>query len=92
MCPAFKAVFWTKKEKWVKQLLLLHGVELEEITKNVVKSLGQGSNNQNGNLPLGPSLNGTNFQTFFYPTFSFAIESYIYETDFTLDLSQKYHF
>ena len=24
--------------------------------------------------------------------FSFAIESYIYETDFTLGLSQKYHF
>ena len=37
--------------------------------------LGRGSNNQNGNLrwflPLGvdPPLNGTNFQTFFYPTF-----------------------
>ena len=61
-------------------------------------SLGRLSNNQNGNLrwflPLGVDpplpLNGTNFQTFFYPTFfSFAIESYIYETDFTL---QKYHF
>ena len=24
--------------------------------------------------------------------FSFAVESYIYETDFTLGLSQKYHF
>ena len=38
--------------------------------------LGRRSNNQNGNLrwylPLGvdpPPLNGTNFQTFFYPTF-----------------------
>ena len=38
--------------------------------------LGRLSNNQNGNLrwflPLGvrsPPLNGTNFQTFFYPTF-----------------------
>ena len=60
--------------------------------------LGKGANNENGNLrwylPLGvnpPSpLNGTNFQTFFYLTFSsFAIESYIYEMDFTL---QKYHF
>ena len=26
------------------------------------------------------------------PLFPFAIESYIYETDFTLGLSQKYHF
>ena len=35
-------------------------------------------------------LNGTNFQTFFYPTFvSFAIESYIYETDFILGLSHN---
>ena len=39
-------------------------------------TLGAGSNNQNGNLrwflPSGvgpPPLNGTNFQTFFYPTF-----------------------
>ena len=57
--------------------------------------LGTGSNNQNGNsrwfLPLGvdPPLNGT---IFFPHFFSFAIESYIYETDFTLGLSQKYHF
>ena len=61
--------------------------------------LGRCSNNQNGNLrwylPLGvdpPPLNGTNFQTFFTPLFSFAIDSYIDETDFTLGLSQKYHF
>ena len=61
-------------------------------------SLGKGSNNQNGNLrwflsldvrPPPPPLNGTNFQTFLTPLFSFAIESYIYETDFTF---QKYHF
>ena len=26
------------------------------------------------------------------PLFSFVIESYIYETDFTLGLSKKYHF
>ena len=32
-----------------------------------------------------------NFQTCFYPIFSFAIESYIYETDFTHDISQTYH-
>ena len=38
-------------------------------------SLGRGADNQNGNLrwylPLGAPLplNGTNFQTFFYPTF-----------------------
>ena len=51
---------------------------------------------KNGNLkwhlPLGvgapPPLNGTNFQTFYYPIFSFAVESYINETDFTLGLSQ----
>ena len=29
---------------------------------------------------------------FFTPHFTFAIESYIYETDFTLGLSQKYQF
>ena len=51
---------------------------------------------RNGNLkwhlPLGvggpPPLNGTNFQTFYYPIFSFAFESYINETDFILGLSQ----
>ena len=33
------------------------------------------------------------FPDIFLPHFfSFAIESYIYETDFTLGLSQKYHF
>ena len=42
--------------------------------------------------PPAPPLNGTNFQTFFYPYFSFALESYIYETYFTLGLSQKYQF
>ena len=37
--------------------------------------------------------NGT-FSINFFPVLfsSFAIESYIYETDFTLGLSQKYHF
>ena len=35
-----------------------------------------------------PPLNGTNFQTFYYPIFSFAVESYINETDFILGLSQ----
>ena len=35
--------------------------------------------------------NGTNFHSYFTPLFSFAIESYLYETDFTLGLSQKYH-
>ena len=59
--------------------------------------LGRGANNQNGNLrwylPLGvvpPPLNGTNFQTFFTPHFSFAIGTYIYETDFTLGPNKKY--
>ena len=50
--------------------------------------LGRCSNNQNGNLRWYLPL-GTNFQTFFTPLFSFAIESYIYETDFT---HQNYHF
>ena len=31
-----------------------------------------------------PPLNGTNFLPFFTPFFSFAIESYIYETDLYL--------
>ena len=34
---------------------------------------------------------GTFGHPFLTPLFSFAIESYIYETDFTLGLSQKYH-
>ena len=42
--------------------------------------------------PRPPPLNSHNFQEFFTPFFSFAIESYIYETDFALGLSQKYHF
>ena len=32
------------------------------------------------------------FVSFFYPNFSFAIESYIYETDFTLGLIKRYWF
>ena len=47
--------------------------------KNSHLHLGRVSNNQNGNLrwflPLGvesPPLNGTNFRTFFYPTFFFC--------------------
>ena len=59
--------------------------------------LGKGAENQNGNLrwhlPLGirppPPLMAQISRHFFTPLFSFAIESYIYETDFTL---QKYHF
>ena len=58
--------------------------------------LGRGSKNQNGNLrwhlPLGvrPPPLMAKFPDIFLPHFfSFAIESYIYETDFTL---QKYHF
>ena len=39
-----------------------------------------------------PSLKDTNIHPFFTPLFSVAIESYVYETDFTLGLSQKYHF
>ena len=47
----------------------------KKLTKNKRLKLGRLSNNQNGNLrwflPLGvdPPLNGTNLQTFFYPTF-----------------------
>ena len=58
--------------------------------------LGKGAENQNGNLrwhlPLGvrPPPLMAKFPDIFLPHFfSFAIESYIYETDFTL---QKYHF
>ena len=53
--------------------------------------LGRGLNIRNGNLGCFFPL-GVGFQTFFYPTFSFTIESYIDETDFTLGLSQKYLF
>ena len=63
-------------------------------------TIGRGADNQNGNLrwslPLGvehpPPLMAQISRHFFTPLFSFAIESYIYETDFTLGLSQKYHF
>ena len=59
--------------------------------------LGRCAENQNGNLrwhlPLGvrpPPPLMAKFPDIFLPHFfSFAIESYIYETDFTL---QKYHF
>ena len=60
------------------------------------KNLGTGAYNQNGNLkwhlPLGvgPPPIMARISIYFLPhCFSFAIESYIYETDFTL---QKYHF
>ena len=39
--------------------------------------------------PTPPPLMAQISRHFFTPLFSFAIESYIYETDFTL---QKYHF
>ena len=39
--------------------------------------------------PPSPPLMAQISRHFFTPLFSFAIESYIYETDFTL---QKYHF
>ena len=41
---------------------------------------------------IPPPLINTHFPQIFYPTFCFAIESYIYETDFTLGLSQKCQF
>ena len=57
---------------------------------NLLGHLGRGADNQNGNLrwylPLGVDPPPSIFLPYF---FSFAIESYIYETDFTL---QKYHF
>ena len=64
-----------------------------------INDLGKGADNQNGNLrwhlPLGvrppppPPLMAQISRHFLPHFFSFAIESYIYETDFTL---QKYHF
>ena len=72
---------------------------------NLKNGLGRGSNNQNGNLrwflPLGvrppppppPTPLMAQISRHFLPHFfSFAIESFICETDFTLGLSQKYHF
>ena len=41
-------------------------------------------------IPEIRELNSHNFQEFFTPFFSFAIESYMYEMDFTLGLSKKY--
>ena len=41
--------------------------------------------------PTPPSMAQISIHLF-NPLFSFAIESYIYEADFTLGLSQKYHF
>ena len=61
-------------------LLLVNMVKNSLTWKNYNWKLGKVSNNQNGNLrwhlPLGvrppTPLNGTNFQTFFYPTFFFC--------------------
>ena len=39
-----------------------------------------------------PPFNSTNFHPFLPHFFSFAIESYMYEKDFTFGLRQKYHF
>ena len=39
-----------------------------------------------------PPPTGTNFHQFLPRFFSFAIESYLYETDFTPGPSQNYHF
>ena len=68
----------------------------------LISILGRCANNQNGNLrwhlPLGvrpppPPPLWHKFPDIFYSHFFyFAVESYIYETDFTLGLSQKYHF
>ena len=62
------------------------------IPKHSYNHLGKGAENQNGNLrwhlPLGvrpPPPLLAKFPDIFLPhIFSFAIESYIYETDFTL--------
>ena len=70
---------------------------LEDRRSAPCNSLGRYPENQNGNLrwhlPLGvrpPPPLMAKFPDIFSPHFfSFAIESYIYETDFTL---QKYHF
>ena len=62
----------------------------QKLRKPTIESfLGRCANNQNGNLrwhlPLGvrpPPLMAQISRHFFTPLFSFAIESYIYETDF----------
>ena len=72
--------------------------------ENINIEYGRGSINKNGNLrwifPLGvgpptpptPPLMDKISRHSLPHFFSFAIESYICETDFTLGLSQKYHF
>ena len=66
---------------------------LTDSWKTSHSSLGRVSNNQNGNLrwflPLLCPLNAQISRNFLPHFFSFAIESYIYEMDFTL---KKYHF
>ena len=71
-------------------------LDMAVVVVMVVWWLGKGSKNQNGLkwiLPLGvgpPLPLMEQISSHFLPQFfSFAIESYIYETDFTL---QKYHF
>ena len=69
----------------------------KKVGRTARNKLGKGAENQNGNLrwhlPLGvppPPPLMAKFPDIFLPHFfSFALESYIYETDFTL---QKYHF
>ena len=81
-----------KMKMWITKMLVCKGfLELNDTI------LGRCAKNQNGNLrwhlPLGvrpPPPLMAKFPDIFLPHFfSFAIESYIYETDFTL---QKYHF
>ena len=79
--------------------ILTAPIDVHQITKVAPDLwLGKGAENQNGNLrwhlPLGvrppsPPLMAQISRHFLPHFFSFAIESYIYETDFTL---KKYHF
>ena len=70
------------------------------LTRGPFKGMQKGSiPKKNGNLkwhlPLGvapPPLMAQISILFFTPLFSFAIESYIYERDFTLGTSEKYQF
>ena len=65
----------------IKIQLLLEEKLKGEYSKNKMKSFWL--------LPSSIEPNGTNFHPFFTPLFSFAIESYIYKTDFRGGLSKK---
>ena len=81
------------KRPWCREVTVYgffkDGFPYDVLFANTRYVLGKGANNQNGNLRWYLPLGVDPPRHFLPHFFSFAIESYIYETDFTL---QKYHF